>query len=211
MQTLKIIPALILALIIVVSSSCQKENKAKVEPDIAITQNQFIKENVSFVDARIRSINLNKYVREIVLNNHSTLKMMPSSLIFEDTYFVDDGSYNDLKSSDGIYTSTNNLEYNGIIKYDEYNNIISVMDEIIVDKNFKYKDQLKKLYSIKIKPNTMKKDIGINGNGSGNKVSIIQVECEIAFGTSGCRAERWGWCSSCCFTISNCSKITFGW
>lgn len=207
MQTSKLIPTLILTFIITVFSSCQKENKAKVEQEIAITQNQFIKENVSFVDARIRSIDVHQYVREIFLMNHSDLKMMPSSLIFKDTYFVDDGSSNDLKSNDGIYTSINKFDYSETIKYDKYNSTVSIMREVIVDKNFKYKDQIKNLSAFKIKSNINK---GKSTSGAGNEISIIEVKCDIEFGTTGCRAARWGWCNSCCFYIGNCSEITFG-
>lgn len=199
-----------LLLLAFASTSCQKDEKPKEEFKAPLSQNQFIKENVSFVDARIRSINLDKYVREIVLNNHSTLKLMPSSLIFEDTYFVDNGTFNDLKANDGVYSSTDYFDYNANIKYDQNNLTVSAMSEIIVDKSFKYRDQLKNLYAIKLNPSE-RKNIGVNGNGAVNKISIIQVECDIEFGTYGCRAQRWGWCDSCCFTISNCSKITFGW
>jgi len=82
---------------------------------------------VSFVDARIRSVSESENIREVVLNNHLSIKMMPISLIFQDTYFVDGGSFNDIKSNDGVYTSTNKIEYSGDIKYDKYNSTVSLM------------------------------------------------------------------------------------
>lgn len=36
------------------------------------------------------------------------------------------------------------------------------------------------------------------------------VTCDIEFGVGGCRAESYGWCSKCCFSLSNCS-VTIGW
>lgn len=207
MKNLNIRSAFVLLLFAVASSSCQKDDKPKDELKAPVSQNQFFKENVSFVDARVRSLNLNEYVREVILVNHSKLNMMPSSLIFKDTYFVDNGSFSDLKANDGIYTSSDKFEYNRVVTYDE-NSTVSVMSEIVVDRTFKYKDELKNLYAIKLNPSE-RKNIGVNGNGAVNKVSFVSVECDIEFGTNGCRAERWGWCNSCCYTISNCSKITF--
>lgn len=36
------------------------------------------------------------------------------------------------------------------------------------------------------------------------------LKCDIEFGVGGCRAEEYGWCSKCCFAVSNCS-FELGW
>ncbi len=39
---------------------------------------------------------------------------------------------------------------------------------------------------------------------------LVEITCSIEFGLNGCIANEIGLCNHCCFTIYNCTSITFG-
>jgi hypothetical protein len=160
-----------------------------------------MKEHVAFFDARVRSISETAYVREIVLINFSSDLNMPSSFIFCGTTFFDDGSYNDLAANDGIYASAAEFEHNAEIPYDARYEVRSVMQQMVVAPDFLHDEELDALASRYHVPSA-------TGAEFSPAVFRFEVHCDIEFGTCGCRADRWGLCNCCCFTISNCREIT---
>lgn len=166
------------------------------EEEVQSEPGEFIEHNVAFVDARIRSISEEEYVREVVLMNFSDDNNMPPSIIFEGTTFFDNGSFNDLSSSDGIYTSAAIFKHDEEMPYKENMNIKSLMNEVIIDKHFQHKDQLEK--AIDEYSKTIKSKAGPS----------LTITCKVEFGVSGCRADRWGWCDNCCFSYDEC-EVTY--
>jgi hypothetical protein len=186
------------------------------------TSNEFFKQSVAFTDAAVRYLNAESYVKEIHLKNFSTLQKMPSTLTFAGTSFFDDGSYNDEKAKDGIYTSAAKFSYNKTIVYHSEFVRLSVLERPIVDKAFKYKNSFRH-YSNSHK---ITEDLPVEKTDGGlsfvNPIDelpakeavdgghIAILECDIEFGTCGCKADNWSWCNCCCFSVSNCSD-KIGW
>jgi hypothetical protein len=163
--------------------SCQTEKETSEEQ----SQTNFMKENVSITDARYRSVSENFYVKEIVLTNYSKKEKLSETITFNGTSFFDDGSYNDIKPNDGIYTSAAKFNHDELNPHIRGNDIKSIMTEAyIVDNNFKHLNEFQKRDT-----SQSKRPIG--------------VSCDIEFGTCGCNADNWGWCDCCCFSLSNCT------
>ena len=184
--------------------ACNKEKT--IEKPKQITKADYFKENVSFIDARLRNMGNNEMVRELVLIDFSKEGKMPASVIFDGTTLFDDGSYNDTNANDGIYTSAAKFTNQGKIRFSSTEPIQSVMEESIIDKRFKYADRLFDF---------LKSEYSVPKSGSiaaGAKVAgpVATLECDVEFGTCGCRADNWGWCDCCCVTVSNC-KGKVGW
>jgi hypothetical protein len=201
-------------LVAVFIASCGKKSELVNSPkerhigEDPLSQNEFLKQNVAFVDARIRSISETSYVREIVLINFSKENRMPSSLIFDETTFFDDGSYNDLEANDGVYTSAAEFGHSKTLPYNKRATVRSVMKKIIVDQEFLHEKEIDNIARVYSKPGSSYE------KNSADDLSWfkIGVKCKIEFGTCGCRADRWGWCWCCCFTIYDCTGYAeFEW
>ncbi|MEO1263637.1 MAG: choice-of-anchor X domain-containing protein [Bacteroidota bacterium] len=168
----------------------------------ASEKGEFFKRNVSFTDARVRSLSSSQYVKEIVFTNFSEQKMEQTSVIFQGTTFFDDGSHNDLKAGDGIYTSAAKFNHTANVPYNSEYQVRSVMEEVVVDKSFAHSGEIESRLSSYTKPGSTAARASGGPTGS--------LDCAIEFGTCGCRADNWGWCDCCCFTLSDC-RISIGW
>lgn len=176
-----------------------------------LSDNEFLKQSVAFVDARVRSISEIKYVREVVLINFAEENRMPSTLIFDGTTFFDDGCYNDLQANDGIYASAAEFGHSERLPYDREQTVKSVMEQIVIDHNFQYADRIEDIANIYSKPANSKGIVKAEDRHSLG-VAIITLDCDIEFNTCGCRADRWGWCNCCCFSLTNCHIVLeVGW
>lgn len=165
-----------------------------------IDQREFLKQNVSFTDARIRSVSGSEFVKELVFTNFSSENHLPNSLIFDGTTFFDDGSYNDLEAGDGIYASAAKFIHTEYLPFYREAQVRSVMEVIVVDKKFLHKNRINEIEYSKPKiPGTTE----LRG-------LVVAIECDIEFGTCGCNADLWGWCDCCCVTLKNC-KAKISW
>jgi hypothetical protein len=116
---------IIAALIVSISTlSCSKNNNFTEEPQI--NQTDFMKKNVAFTDARVRSLNESSFVKELVLTNFSDINLMPTSLVFKEYGYTDDGTHNDVIANDGIYTSVTQFNHDKEVPYIEEHKIRSV-------------------------------------------------------------------------------------
>ncbi len=175
------------------------EQKVDKEDNVNINKNSSsFEQDIAFFDQRLRTINTNEYVREVVLvsfgNSYYGEKMASS-----DTRFVDDGTGYDEVSGDGVYTSITTYNHDSSEPFVSVGNIKSVLDDAIVDTDFAYESELiayAESYEHR-DPNNPSPD-------------IVHVSCDIEFGCCGCRADNWGWCDCCCFCIYNCNKVQFG-
>lgn len=203
---------LLLALVFGLLNSCGEENihnpqHVKNAEGDQLSEEEFFDQNVAFADARVRSISQTQYVREIVLISFSKENRMPSSVIFDGTTFFDNGFYNDLIAYDGVYTSAATFIHCDKIPHNKNFIVKSVMEEIIIDINFQHRHKLEKMAEIYVKPINSSFE-GIVQKGGGE----VSLTCDLEFGLCGCRADKWGWCDCCCFTISGCKiKIAFKW
>lgn len=188
--------------IVGICASCGKEDEiSKPDQEQIIKNDQYSKErffdqNVAFADARVRSVSRKKYIREIVLVNFSEFNKMPASVIFDGTTFFDDGSFNDLTAYDGIYTSAAIFNHSERVPYYEDLTLRSVMEETIIDYKFKHRSKLDKITDTYVKPRS-------SSNGI-YKLLVVTMECDIKYGTCGCRADEYGWCDCCCIRLTNC-------
>lgn len=194
--------------------SCTKDNlnitdidqkKSSETVNLEERESSFFKENVALIDSRIRSVSEKEYVRELVFVNFSEEEPMLDTVTFDNTSFFDDGSYNDLKANDGIYTSAAIFKHTRKVPYFKEHKVVSVMKESIVDRNFKHSERLNVLFETynhapflnNLDPNNIVLAAGIG----------VSIECDVEFGTCGCYADQWGLCNCCCVTVSNC-KVT---
>lgn len=168
-----------LTLIGITIISCEKSENLEVAQENS--QSEFMKKNVAVTDAGYRSISQDFFVKEIILTNYSKKNELSETIIFNGTSYFDDGSYNDLKANDGVFTSAAKFNHNKDFPFVESNTFQSIMTEsYIVDNSFEHSNKL-------------------------NNTKSIGIECDIEFGTCGCRADNWGWCNCCCFSLSNCT------
>ena len=167
-----------------------------------VNDRNYFKENIAFLDARIRGISQEEFVKEIVLKDFSSLSKLPPSIGFEEGIFSDDGLINDLIAGDGIYTSKDSYSYTKSLASLTKGEIKSVLDEVVIDKSFKHRDQLNSTLKVK--------DQDADNQVLESRGPVATIECDVEFGTKGCYAQKWGWCDSCCVTVSNC-RVKIGW
>lgn len=197
-----------------VVTSCGNESEianpqeGKDTDENLLSDNEYLKRNVAFADARVRSISVTKYVAEIVLIDFAEESRMPSTFIFDGITFFDDGSYNDLHANDGIYASAAEFDHSDRLPYDEKQTVKSVMEQIVIDRDFQHKDRIEDIADVYPR---LANSEGINIAEDKLGLGKITLDCDIEFYTCGCRADRWGWCDCCCVTFSNCHiKVEFG-
>jgi len=180
--------------------SCTNEDK--IVDVNQFDKNTYFKENVAFVDARMRSLGEEGFVKEVVLKDFSLMSKLPSSIGFQDGSFVDNGLLNDVKAGDGIYTSIEVYSFTSSTPNFKKDELKSVLEEVIIDKSFKFREQL----------NSSLKQIAqdVNNPNLEERGPVATIECDLEFGTKGCLAQKWGWCDSCCVTVSNC-RGKIGW
>lgn len=168
----------------------------------------FFRKNIAIIDARVRSINKEKFVREVYLANFSKQEWDKDSIGIEGYPFSDNGMGNDLVAKDGIFTSLEeyyyseeeNVEYNGKYLKDSF------LDTVYRSIEFQHQDELEILYNdylASAEENSLKKkkngEIGIHVSGHCESVSF----CE-----SGCIAD-WIWDELDCICFTNCGDIDF--
>ncbi len=183
------------------TSKITRLSESNIEED-ELSENQFLKQNVVFADARVRSLSKTAYVREIVLIDFSETGKMPNSVIFDGTTYFDDGSYNDLEANDGIYASAAEFSHSERIPYNKELTVRSVMEQIVIDYDFQHKDRMEYITTAYSMPANSK---GIAKTEANTEIFKAEVSCDVEFNTCGCRADRWGLCDCCCITYSNCS------
>lgn len=194
-----------LAVLSLMIAACSDNDKIEQMVDNEITKNTkdtklVLKQNVALIDARIRSVSSEQYVREMVFSVFGSASRvdLQASIIFDSTTFFDDGSYNDLTANDGIYTSAAVFSHNSKVPYDEDYELRTIMTSSVVDSDFQYMQELEDYLNEEYtRPG--------NDNISNGPGGSVTVECDIEFGTCGCYADQWGWCDCCCFSLSNCT------
>lgn len=181
-------------------SSCNDD--AAIETTVSqITLEDFSQKNVSFFDARIRSVDEENYVRELYFANFSEEDLRVSNTYYDGVQYSDLGTGNDLIANDGIFTSVDKFQHDDRIKYDERNLIKSVLEKPVVSPNFVQNEKLGELestYEYRNLPGQV-------------QTRIFEITCDITWTGGGCRACDWWGGSHCdwCFSLDGCS-VTVG-
>lgn len=114
---------------------------AQVDTDPGPGPDQFSR-HVALTGAFTRNIDGKYFVKEVRLENYSTLSLLPSGIGLKDGNFADNGQGYDLKAGDGIYTSQEKYEITKSQKGNPVGVSVLVMNKIIADQVFEHDDVL---------------------------------------------------------------------
>ncbi len=197
---MKYLSFLMITSLALLTVACNESNDQNNFSEIeSLSEADLFKQNVSLFDARTRSVNTQEYTKELKFVDFSGQTPMPSTIAFQGMLFADTGEGLDLIAGDGVYTSVESFTHSSEVPYVEGQTIRSVLSNPLVDPAFRQSQQLSLLAA----------DYELRSGEVQSR--ILEVTCPITFGTNGCRAERWGWCTNCCFSVDfdNCT-VTVG-
>jgi hypothetical protein len=179
------------------------QTKSTAAVDSIAILNALRQENVVFFDARVRALNEQKFIKEVVVVDFSPGKNLVQEVVmYNNMAYVDNGSFFDLRAGDGVFTSVEAFIYTETITPELVRGTapVSVLRAPIVNVAFNKKQELA----------SYARTYQVKGRRPGsNPTGLIEVECEVSSGGTNCPAVHWGLCSSCCIIISNC-KVTVG-
>lgn len=186
--------ALVASTIFFNSCAPEAEENKQIE---ASTEVEFISQNIAFFDARLRSMDETKYVKEIVLTNFGTEAWDKEAITYKSTVYTDNGEGFDLVKGDGVFTSEYTYMHDQKHPYDAKHTVVSVMSQPLVHTTFQHQAALK----------TAGQQYELRQGDS----KLIEVTCPVEFGTCGCYADEWGLCNCCCVTIhTDDCEVTIG-
>ncbi len=163
-------------------------------------ESNYISENFAILQTQAKKISSEKYVKQVIGVDFKTKdNSNVNSFSIDEIVFVDNGTLNDEKANDGIYTSTDsyNIPTDKILSFDD-NGVLKITTDIHYDSHFKHKSELQSMFS----------------NENNGKLGI-GIECDIIGCTCAechCRACNFGWGQNLnwCFKIGKCS-ISISW
>jgi len=121
----------------------QVEAQSASKEDITM----YFKENVAIVDARVRSVDKEHYVRELIMIDFKKAIALPEAFEFFDSPFIDNGKGFDKIAGDGVYTSSNNYLHNEKVPYLNSATERSVTGQALADIAFSHKNELQNYLS----------------------------------------------------------------
>lgn len=152
--------------------------------------------NLTVYDVRIRSIDENNYVKEMLIIDFDQ-NGLTESVGYKDYYFVDNGEGNDKVAGDGVYTTTTTFKHDNQTPFEKVGTSKSILEKPILNTGFDKVTQITAFgKTYKFRDDTWMADAGPEW--------IFNFSCDVSFGTCGCRAHSWGWCDCCCIGFSNC-------
>ena len=161
------------------------------------------KQNVALFDARIRAVESNGFVKELVFADFSEKGVLGDAVVFEGEPFTDNGKQFDAKAGDGIFTAVEKSAYNASVTAESLIGLQpkSLLEAPVVDAAFGRSAELLAYQATHDR----------YPSGLANARMEQVVVCDVTFGGTGCRAQRWGLCESCCIVFSNCRIIFPAW
>ncbi|TNE50778.1 MAG: hypothetical protein EP344_17070 [Bacteroidetes bacterium] len=165
-------------------------------------------DNVAFLDFRTRTVDQRSYVREIQVFDFLKEERLDANFGFGEDLFSDTGEGYDERAGDGIYTSAKTYPHTPEIPFQSIGNVQTAIGQIVVDKDFKYKKELERIFS--------------SGEGNSSELRIgaptieITIDCDVsrcscANNDCSCPACEWG-ISTWCMDWSNCHvKAVIKW
>jgi hypothetical protein len=161
----------------------------------------YFKQNVALIDAMIRSIDQEHYVKEIYLKDFINTIDLPGIFDYNGTVFNDNGLGYDVVAGDGIYVSVEQYLHTPSIPYQSGVPKKSVLEDCIVDVGFIHHSNLE----------TFLNSYDVPGFPEKIKVSI---DCDIyvcSCGSCSCRTCGWpivGPLGTYIGIVKHCLKIT---
>lgn len=170
------------------------------QEDTALTN--YLRRNVSFIDVRVRALNQDYYVKDILVVDFLQTSSIPDSMSFLGVPLTDDGTGFDLTAGDGFYTSIDSFQ---LENYSETDPLVkSVYDKAIIDSTFAWPDELDNYLS------------NYNPPGAGEKW-IIRMTCNVMWCTCSnpncnhCEGQYYmHWVCFPCPNFSGCT-ISIAW
>lgn len=147
------------------------------------------------------------YLRRIKIDNPKK-KDVVKHLSTRTSTFVDDGTGNDYRAGDGVYSETilrtRRDSHDGI----SVGSVKSFLTNYIVSQEYVPNTDLERSGDRVISRSTPVPGVGPTDQFRG----ILRITCDWAYGGNGCRAAEAGWCSDCCVVVdlTSCS-VTAGW
>ena len=171
---------------------------------------KFFRKHMAVVDARVRSLSSEKFVREIYLANFSEESWSKNKIGLGGYPFSDDGEGNDLIANDGIYTSLEEYAYKeeDNVEYDDEHPIVSYLDYVFKSQEFQHNEELIDLYYEYVS------DLHAESGSKPKKPEVelkahVSGHCEsVYFCSEGCIAD-WIWDELGCICFENCGDIDF--
>ena len=102
----------------------------------------YFKENVALIDALVRSVDREHYVKEMYFKDFNGSMKLPDIFEYDGVAFNDNGLGYDLNANDGIYTSVAQYLHSSKVPYQSHTNARSVLENSIVDFRFAHKSGL---------------------------------------------------------------------
>ena len=128
----------VLATLTFISFGKQVVAQSEIKDDISM----YFKENVAIVDARVRSVDKEYYVRELILKDFKKTIALPEAFEFFDSPFIDNGKGFDKIAGDGVYTSSSIYLHNEKVPFLNSATERSVAEQALADNAFSHKNEL---------------------------------------------------------------------
>lgn len=116
------------------------QTKAQTKDGDEITS--YFKQNVAIVDARVRSVDREFYIKELLLLDFKKTAALIENFEFSGIVFTDNGQGYDKIAGDGIYTSAGKYPHSAKVPYRDDPATRSVLENPLVDADFVYEEEL---------------------------------------------------------------------
>ena len=176
--------------------SCDKPaDQVSVSPEEM--KNISYNENVALFDSRIKAVDSQHYIKELVFADFSGKRILGDVVNFEGMAFIDNGQRFDAKAGDGVFTAVEKTPYNDLVKAGSLSGqeAKSLLKAPIVGPTFKWMDDLTAYQAIHAR------NYAASGSSAGARLPRLII-CRAYWTINTCYASRWGLCDgACCLTI----------
>lgn len=177
--------------------SCDKpDDLAPVS--VAEMKNISYNENVALFDSRIKAVDPQHYIKELVFADFSGKGILGELVNFEGMAFVDNGQRFDATAGDGVFTAVEKTPYNEVVKAGSLTGSQpkSLLQAPIVGPTFKRMAELAAYQA------SHARNYVSSGSNAGARLAQLII-CRAYWTINTCYASRWGLCDgACCVTIS---------
>lgn len=144
-----------------ITCQVQAQDQAAVDDGLST----YLRRNLAFVDIRVRALNQDHYVKEVLVVDFAHTSDIPDSMAFLNVPVADDGKGFDLQAGDGIYTSIESYR----MENSSGETTKSVYDKAIVDPDFAWRTQLNDYLSKYSRP------------GAEGRLFSITLDCKVTW------------------------------
>lgn len=159
-------------------------------------KNTSYNENVALFDSRIKAVDSQHYIKELVFADFSGKRILGDLVNFEGMAFVDNGQRFDAKAGDGVFTAVEKTPYNDLVKAGSLSGQEpkSLLKAPIVGPTFKR--------SAEFAAYRTSHPTSYAAFGSSARARTHVIICRAYWTINTCYASQWGLCDgACCLTI----------